>query len=335
MEGATRCSETMLSPITVIRRIAERVARALRSNTYAGASNALFGGAADMAGEYFLGLEDDIQQANMDVLYRTYVAEMFMGAFLAVLGGLGFATVVTVTYSLPVIFALVIWVFLPLLFALVVFTGMYLYPAWKARDRARDINRNIPFALNHMSAIAGSGVPPSSLFELLVNFDEYGEIAGEADEIVTRVTVFGDDVTTALKDVAATTPSDDLKEVFYGMVSTLETGGDLKDFLDERADRALFDYRMKRQKEIDRLTTFASFYTALLVAAPLFLVTILAVLETIGGGLFGYPIKARCGFINALLGGCPMGVIDVGAFIVIPIANIIFIAVLEVTQPEI
>ncbi|MFB6294571.1 MAG: type II secretion system F family protein [Candidatus Nanohaloarchaea archaeon] len=325
----------MISVTRILQQILTRLSRALQSDTYAGASNALFGGVADIFGDYFIDLEDDLEQANADVLYRTYVAEMFMGAFLAVMAGLGLAAIITVTYNLPVIFLAVAWTVLPLTLAILIMLGMYLYPAYRARDRARDINRNIPFALNHMSAIAGSGVPPSSLFELLVNFEEYGEIANESDEVVTRVKVFGDDVTTALKDVAQKTPSDELKEVFYGMVSTLETGGDLKDFLDERADRALFDYRLKREKEIDRLTTFASFYTALLVAAPLFLVTILAVLETIGGGLMGYPIKARCGFINALLGGCPMGVIDVGAFIIIPLANIIFIAVLEVTQPEI
>lgn len=325
----------MTSVTRILKNTVERLSRALQSETYAGASNALFGGAADVFGDVFLDLQDDLEQADADVLYRTYVAEMFMGAFLAMFAGIGLATVVSVTYSLPTVFILVAFAVLPLTLAILVMLGMYLYPAWKARDRARDINRNIPFALNHMSAIAGSGVPPSSLFELLVNFEEYGEISNESDEVVTRVKVFGDDVTTALKDVASKTPSEDLKEVFYGMVSTLETGGDLKDFLDERADRALFDYRMKRQKEIDRLTTFASFYTALLVAAPLFLVTILAVLETIGGGIMGYPIKARCGFVNALLGGCPMGVIDVGAFVIIPLANIIFIAVLEVTQPEI
>ncbi len=325
----------MTSVTRTLRKSVERLSRALQSDTYAGASNALFGGVADRFGDYFLDLQDDLEKANVDVLYRTYVAEMFMGAFLAFFAGLGLAALLTVMYDLPIVFVAVAWTVLPLTLAILVMLGMYLYPAYRARDRARDINRNIPFALNHMSAIAGSGVPPSSLFELLVNFEEYGEIANESDEVVTRVKVFGDDVTTALKDVANKTPSDDLKEVFYGMVSTLETGGDLKDYLDERSDRALFDYRLKREKEIDRLTTFASFYTALLVAAPLFLVTILAVLETIGGGLLGYPIKARCGFINALLGGCPMGVIDVGAFVIIPLANIIFIAVLEVTQPEI
>lgn len=325
----------MISVTRSLKKGVERVARALKADTYAGASNALFGGVSDRFGDYFLGLEDDLEAANIDVLYRTYISMMFMGGLLAILAGIGISIVVQFLYDPPALLAAIMVTMLPLTLAILVFLGTYLYPAWRARNRARDINRNIPFALNHMSAIAGSGIPPSSLFELLVNFEEYGEIAEEADDVVTRVNVFGDDITSALRDVANNTPSEDLREVFYGMISTLETGGSLRDFLDERSERALFNYRIKRQKQIDRLTTFASFYTALLVAAPLFLVTILAVLETIGGGILGYPIKARCGFINSLLGGCPMGVIDVGAFILIPLANIIFIIVLEVTQPEI
>ncbi|MDY6773890.1 MAG: type II secretion system F family protein [Candidatus Nanohaloarchaea archaeon] len=325
----------MRSPKRFSRKVWERLRRALQAENFAGASNALFGGLSDLMLDSFRDLEDDLEQANIEILYRTYLSEMFMGAFLAFLAGLGIVSAIGIVIRPPLLFTALLLLFFPIVLAILALMAAYFYPTWKARNRARDINRNLPFALNHMSAIAGAGVPPSSLFELLVGFEEYGEVAEEADEVVNRVKVFGDDVTSALRDVAEQTPSDDMREVFYGMVSTMETGGSLKEFLEERADRALFDYRLRREEEIDRLTTFASFYTALLVAAPLFLVTILAVMETIGGGLFGYPIKSRCGFINSLMGGCPMGVIDVGAYIAIPIANILFIILLEVTQPEI
>ncbi|MDY6776595.1 MAG: type II secretion system F family protein [Candidatus Nanohaloarchaea archaeon] len=325
----------MASPIRLVKAFWRRLVRASKTDTYRGASNALFGGLADRFGDAFQGLEEDLKSANFDILYRTYVSEIFMSFTLAFITGLGISGILIYFYNPPLIFTLVLALMLPTIFGSAAAALLVFYPTWRARNRARDINRNMPFALNHMSAISGSGVPPSSLFQLLVDFEEYGAIAEEADKVARKVQVFGEDVTTALREVAQQTPSDDLREVFYGMVSTIETGGSLQDFLDERAQRALFDYKMKSQREIERLSTFASFYTAILVAAPLFLVTILAVLETIGGGLFGYPIKARCGFINALLGACPIGVIDIGAYILIPIANIVFILALEVTQPEI
>lgn len=320
---------------TVLKASLGRVKRSLKAETFAGASNALFGGVSDRLSPYLRYLEADLEESRIDVLYRTYLSEMLMASFLAGFAGLMMALTVSYSISPGTLFSATLILMLPTGLGILAFLAMYLFPAWKARKRSQDINRNLPFALNHMSAIAGSGVPPSSLFGLLVNFEEYGEISEEADEIVTRVEVLGEDVSTALREVADQTPSEELKEVFFGMISTLETGGNLKDYLEERSDRALFNYRLKREKQIDRLTTFASFYMALLVAAPLFLITILAVLETVGGGLLGHPIKARCGFLGALQGQCPMGIIDVGAFVIIPVANILFLVVLEVAQPEI
>lgn len=312
-----------------------RLKRALKAQSFAGAANALFGGVVDTYEEAFQDLKQDLNQANVGLLFRTYVSEMLAATVLAFMSGFGAAFVIVLMTDLPLTFTLPMFFALPTLFGAATFGGMYLYPSWKARKRAADIKSNLPFALNHMSAVAGSGVPPADMFGLLVNFEEYGEISAEAEKIVTKVHAFGEDVTTAIRDTAKETPSEDLEEIFYGIVSTIETGGSLEQYLEESASRTLFDYRIEREKQIDRLTTFASFYTALLVAAPLFLVVILAILEVIGGELFGMPIKASCGITGALTGKCPIGVIDLGAYILIPLANALFIIILEVTQPEI
>lgn len=312
----------------------ERLKRAASADSLGGFANALLGDFAARHSDYFLDLEDDLRKANIRVLFRTYLAGMLLATIVGAFTGLLIAVLVIVITGPPIVLSLVMLAGLPFLFGLMAFAMLYFYPSQKAGSRASNIDRNLPFALNHMSAVAGSGVPPSSMFELLVNFEEYGEIAEEAEEIVTRVRAFGEDVTTAIRDVARDSPSDDMREVFYGMVATIDTGGDLRDFLEERSQRALFDYRMQREKDIERLTTFASFYTALLVAAPLFLVVILAVLQLVGGQLFGLPIKSSCGIVGALLGECPIGVIDIGAYILIPVANTLFLIVLEVMVPE-
>lgn len=315
--------------------VRQRLKRASQATTFAGASNALFGGVTDRFKEDFEPLQEDLEEANVKVLFRTYVSQMFTVSTLMFLLGIGISINLALFAPFPLVAKVALLFMLAPLMGIGTFIVMYLYPSWKANQRAADIKMNLPFALNHMSAIAGSGVPPSSMFSLLVNFDEYGEISAEAEKVVTKVDAFGEDVTTAVREVAKETPSGDLQEVFYGIVATIETGGSLQAFLEESADRALFDYRIEREKQINRLTTFASFYTALLVAAPLFLIVILAILEVIGGSLFGMPIRSTCGIIGALLGECPMGVIDVGAYFIIPIANILFITILGVTQPEI
>ncbi len=317
------------------KRVNVRLRRAVEAKSFAGVSNALFGGIVDRYGDAFEDLEEGLHRANIDRLFRTYISEMLALTVLAAVMGFGIAIVIDLVAPIPLLVKAVLFFALPIMLGTVTFTGIYLYPSWKASKRKADITSNLPFALNHMSAVAGSGVPPSAMFNLLVNFDEYGEISAESQKIVTKVHAFGEDITSAIRDVAKESPSDDLEEIFYGIVSTIETGGSLQAFLEESADRTLFDYRIKRQKQIERLTTYASFYTALLVAAPLFLITILAILEVIGGELFGLPLRSSCGVVGALTGQCPIGVIDIGAYFLIPLANTAFIILLEVTQPEI
>lgn len=312
-----------------------RFHRAARAKSFAGASNALFGGIADQYEYVFEDLKSDLQEADVNLLFRTYISEMFAISLLATLSGLGIAIVLDLFAPIPFLIKASLFFALPIILGTGAFAAMYIYPSWKATKRAADIKSNLPFALNHMSAVAGSGVPPSAMFGLLVNFEEYGEISAESRKIVTKVHAFGEDITTAIRDVAKETPSEDLEEILYGIVSTIETGGSLQAFLEESASRTLFDYRIERRKQIERLTTFASFYTALLVAAPLFLITILAILEVIGGELFGLPIKSSCGVLGGLMGQCALGVIDIGAYFLIPFANTAFIIILEVTQPEV
>lgn len=317
------------------KQVLTRLQRAAQAQGFAGASNALFGGITDRYEDQFEDLQDDLKQADVSLLFRTYISEMFMFSTIAAICGFGMAIIIDLVAPLPTVVKATMFFALPVLLGALTFAGMYIYPSWKASKRRANIDSNLPFALNHMSAVAGSGVPPSAMFGLLVNFEEYGEISTESRKIVTKVHAFGEDITTAIRDVAKDSPSEDLEEIYYGIVSTIETGGSLHDFLNETAERTLFDYRIARQKQIERLTTYASFYTALLVAAPLFLITLLAILEVIGGELMGMPLRSTCGVVGSLMGQCPIGVIDIGAYLLIPIANASFILFLEVTQPEI
>lgn len=271
--------------------VVARIQRAFQSESIGAAANAIFGPWIDKNSDYFTDLKEDMKHADMDVLFRTYLSKMFFyasGAFL-----LGIIAGLTISFSagLPLGQSLRLIGGAPLMFSLVVLGGMYLYPSQMARKREKSIEENLPFALNHLSAIATSGIPPSSMFKLISNFDEYGGISEESEKITRRVNTFGEDLTTALREVADRSPNDDWSEVLYGILSTVETGGSLEDFLDQKAEEALFDYKMQREKEIEKLSTYASFYTAILIAAPVFLVTILSVMNLLGGQVLGFAIR--------------------------------------------
>lgn len=169
--------------------------------------------------------------------------------------------------------------------------GLYFYPGSLIGDRAKKIKNELPFALIHMSAVAGSGAHPISIFELLLESNEYPELKTEIKKIMNYVNLFGYNLSTALRNTAATTPSQELKELLNGMVSTIETGGDLRGYLKGKADDMLNTYRLERKKEVEALGTYSEIYTSILIAAPLLLVVTLAIMNSITGSIAGMSIS--------------------------------------------
>jgi len=294
----------------------ERLKQASQTENISAAANALYGPTVDTYGEYFEDIKTDLKQANMDVLYRTYVSKMFLYSTSIIVLGFMAGLLYSIQMGLPPIQLIRYTIGAPIAAGLLVFGAMYLYPSHKAKQRKKSIDTNLPFALNHLGAIATSGISPTAMFELLNTFEEYGGISNEAGEISRRVNVFGEDLTTALRDVAERSPSDDWSEVLYGIISTVETGGSLKSYLKEKADEAIFEYNMEKEKEIERLSTYASFYTAILIAAPVFLVVVLAVMNLLGGQIAGFAIR---------------DLMWMGVHVIIPVINGLFVIFLAIT----
>ena len=292
-----------------------KLRRAVSAESSAATANALFGDFVDAHSDDFKDLRDSLQRTDMDSLFRTYVSEMFLFTSIAVVFGSSAGLLYSVFQGFGLIQSLQYIIGAPLGLGLVVFGFMYIYPGSKAKSRSEDIDENIPFAINHMSAISSSGVPPDSMFELLEQFEEYGEIQKEAESITRRVNVFGEDVTTAMKEIADKTPNDRFADFLYGMVSTVETGGNLHDYIEEQAEEQLFQYNIRKEKEIDRISTYASFYTALLIAAPVFLVVILSVINLLQSSIAGFTVR---------------NLMFLGIHVVIPVVNSLFIAFLAV-----
>jgi flagellar protein FlaJ len=201
----------------------------------------------------------------------------------------------------------------------IVLTIYHSYPFHLLTSKKSNIEANMPFAINHMSAIAASGVPPFVIFKIMITVPEYGEVTHEAERITRNVEVFGMDIISSIKNVSARTPSPAFRQFLGGIVASVETGGDLKKYLENSARDAMFEYRLKREKYLQTLSTYADFYTAVLIAAPLFFISILAVMALIGGQIFGLSIPLA---------------MRLGIYILIPLLNTMFILFVHYTQPN-
>lgn len=273
---------------------------------------------------YFSGslqpLKEEIIKSNLSMLFELYVGRMILLTIVGFITTFAFILAMFTVIGVPFLISLIGALISASAISFVVLTIYHSYPFQLLSSKKNSVEGNMPFAINHMAAISASGVPPFVMFKLLMSIPEYGEVSNEAKRIVRNVDTFGMDVVSAMKNVADRTPSQEFKQFLYGIISTIETGGDLKKFLENSAKEALFDYRLKREKYLQTLSTYADFYTAVLIAAPLFFVSVLSVMSLVGGQVFGLSIPSA---------------MRIGVYALIPLMNIMFIMFIHYTQPTV
>jgi len=275
-----------------------------------------FGKTADKYSKHFKHLKFSLVSADAKVLFRTYLSILFfLTSFVFIL-----TFIINLDFSLylqlSIPLTLIGLVTVPSFFASLTFLIIYTYPSSIAKRRKSDIEKNLPFAINHMAAVAESGAPPSTIFKVLSRFKEYGEISKDAERLVRNIEFFGLDETAALREIITKTPSSSFRNLLQGILTTIQTGGSLKRFLREELEKTMFEYRIKRERYIQQLSLYGDFYTALLIAAPLVFIIILTVLSVLGGTLFGLTMEE---------------LINLG-MIVLVILNIIFLSFIHSTQ---
>ncbi|MDY6766161.1 MAG: type II secretion system F family protein, partial [Candidatus Nanohaloarchaea archaeon] len=163
------------------------------------------------------------------------------------------------------------------------FMAFYLYPTVRVGERRSNIDNNLPFATMYLSTIAGTGTPPAAIFDLLGDFDEYGEVSEEARNISRDIYTFGAGTTEALRSAAQRTPSDKFKELLWGVNSILTTGGDLRAYLREKSEAFMADYRRSLDEFTDTLSLLVEMYITLVIVGSVFLITISTIMSTLGG----------------------------------------------------
>lgn len=194
--------------------------------------------------------------------------------------------------------------------------ALFVYPSYRISNIKRNIELNLPYATTHMATIAGTGVPIYLVFRIIGSFTEYGEISKECRRIARNIEVFGYDTLTAISNSASETPSINFKDLLWGMVSIVRTGGDLRDFLTDKARVYMENQKHVEEEYIDNLGLMAEIYTTVFVAGPVLFV----VMATIMGSMGSLPLDL--GFLFTLV-----------IYVLIPVMSVAFILLIEATKP--
>jgi len=277
-------------------------------------ASSIFHGLASnlMSKDYFDGMKTNLKKANMPYLASSYLSLSFLIALFVLIISLGFAI------GLSSMATLVRNIVIALAVSVVAFLFAINYPALMVSSSKNKLDDELAFAVSHVSAIASSQVEPSRIFGIMSKVKDYPLFAKESKKVVNQMNVYGYDFVTALKNVASTCSSEKLAELFLGIATSTKTGGSLVKYLEEKSKDLLVDYRLRRQKYSELVSMLSDIYTALLIAAPLILMLILAIMSVVGSSFGGMSIPSLA---------------TIGLVVIIAL-NIIFIFFIQITQPK-
>lgn len=276
---------------------------------------------------YFDSISFDLRKSNLNILTSTYVSMMLFGMVLSFFASLllaifflffsiglntPFVTLYDGNYILR--FTKVFW----LILAIPIFTGFlfYLYPGAEKKSLGSRINQELPFAVIHMASISGSGIQPIEIFKIIGAGDEYKYLGPEIKKILNQTNIYGYDLTTALRNIAQSTPSKKLSELLGGIGVTIRSGGDIKRFFEKRGESLLLEYRLEREKYTKTTETFMDLYISIVIAAPMILLMLL-IMISVSGINIGFSVD-------------DLSIAIVG---VVAIINLLFLSFLHFKQP--
>ncbi|EMA47709.1 transmembrane protein (type II secretion system proteins TadC) [Halococcus morrhuae DSM 1307] len=156
-------------------------------------------------------------------------------------------------------------------------------PYVRANSRKREINMLLADSVSFMYALSIGGLNQLEIFEAMADADDtYGAVAAEFESIHLETEYFDTDYRTAIRKQALRTPSEELSQFLTDMLSIIDSGGDMTDFLNDKKDKHLRTTKQEQSLVLETLELFGEMYITLSVF-PLLLIIILVVMSMIGG----------------------------------------------------
>lgn len=158
-------------------------------------------------------------------------------------------------------------------------------PAARKKNRTVRINMSLHNAVAYMYAMRRGGAQLTVIFRSLSdNSRIYGEVALEFRQIVRDTEFFGYDIVSAIRHLSETTPSEKLMDFLEDLLSVIESGGNMTEFLSLRVRLYQDDARFEQKQFLSLLSIVAESYVTVFVAGPLFLIIIMVVMGMISSG---------------------------------------------------
>jgi flagellar protein FlaJ len=268
----------------------------------------------------FRDLDQNLLRSGLKTNFKAYISLTVLASLLMTLSVGVVASLLFFVFSVPFWSALLFGVGAALFTSASSVIGFYLYPIYRADKHKRELEDELPFTTGYMSILSSAGVSPEKIFHSLATLSVPLAASSEARDVVQNVSLFGMDIISALEKASSRTPSQKLRDMIEGMISTIHTGGNLGGFLRERFKTHMKLKRVNLKKFADSLSVLSEVYVALLLTGPLLLIIMLSVMSVLGGGnLLGLSSDLLLGLLT---------------YIGVPVCAMIFLLILDSTSPK-
>jgi len=281
-------------------------------------------------------LQNDLISARLKKSFEAYfatayISSLFIGVFASVLLGLfswlfklpqmilSRAGIIS-SFAFLSSYSNIIGTIFVMFLSLIVVGGItyevfMVYPGVVAGSRRRNIDVNLPYAINYITSMSTAGITPAEVFRLLGDSPIYGECAVEARYIAREIDIFGRDLIEAIRIVSVSTPSQRMKEFLQGAMASISSGGNLTEYFRTKSDQYALENRQTQKQFLDTLALIAESYVTVMVAGALFLIILQSIMSVMGGD--NKPI-----FLYLII------------YVMIPFGTIMFVILISIMTPE-
>ncbi len=232
-------------------------------------------------------LELTLLQSHMRLRPEEYTAYIWMTTLLvgvlAVVASVLFGGILIAFLGIETGMVLLFSIMIVVLPTILTFVIIGSVPSSRAKTRMRDINKRLGAAMSFISAMASADVNIDIIFKELARQPIYGEIKSEAEWITRDTELLGTDILSAINRAAQRTPSTRFQEFLQGVVTTSTSGGQLKPYFLQKAEQFEKETRLEMKAQLETLGLMAESFVTVVVAFPLFLVVIMAIMAIVPG----------------------------------------------------
>ncbi|NTV00669.1 MAG: type II secretion system F family protein, partial [Methanoregulaceae archaeon] len=192
--------------------------------------------------------------------------------------------------------------------------GFPFYLQNQISNKKMDIERKLPYALSFMSILSSSGATPLDIIRR-IGREDYGHISNEFKKVLFRTDVLGEDAVTAMHSLVNNTPSESFRDICIDITNIIYSGGGLKGYLETKSKELMANRRQIYKEFVESLSVYAEGYLGGII-----MIITLAVLGIVISGALGIEFGPLT----------PAQTFDILVYVVTPVVNIIFLAMLGV-----